>query len=398
LFFSITQKFNDTRFPIQHSVNDFFISLDYGWHSKEVCGSVVFYKGYSDDILLEHALEEFVDNSIPKYTGNFCVIVVNSTQITVTHDVNRSFPLFYYKHQHTLTNLVLEELSAEKILSDCYIEFNKSKIQKHFFDCVGSLYNIKKSKQQCIDDIINKLNKKVLFLTNHKNVKIFLSGGVNTTLCYSLLKNTLEDNQIELVNYEHFEYDKFTLQNKKILENNYWAYKQINYWSTEQILASGACGDEFLMRGPDTAGLWAAWHNINILNELQRIKHSYHKNYFLKEKNAKIFLKHWDNRRTLQKKYKTVEDLNRQILNMNVNDHQHWHLGNTCTWTPFKDIELTKMILSMDTNDILDQIIYADVDHQIIKHLSRDLIDFVSKDKNINSMTHLGNLEGYCSQ
>jgi hypothetical protein len=40
-------------------------------------------------------------------------------------------------------------------------------------------------------------------------------------------------------------------------------------------------------------------------------------------------------------------------MGMCVNDHQHWHLGNTLTFTPFKDIRILATILEMEKNDIL---------------------------------------------
>jgi hypothetical protein len=86
-------------------------------------------------------------------------------------------------------------------------------------------------------------------------------------------------------------------------------------------------------------------------------------------------------------------DLIKQILNATVNDHQHWHLGNTTTWTPFKDIELTKLVLRLDPIDLLTQIIDAKINKNIIERLWSPGLQLISTTKNYKSRQHLHKLE-----
>ena len=72
---------------------------------------------------------------------------------------------------------------------------------------------------------------------------------------------------------------------------------------------------------------------------------------------------------------------------MNLHDHQHWHLENTLTFTPFKDIEITKLILQLAPEDLIkhfkDAVIKLANDFGIeipyVKNLD-NVIDYKSQD------------------
>jgi hypothetical protein len=205
----------------------------------------------------------------------------------------------------------------------------------------------------------------------------------------SLIKNT--DTPCDILDYEHFEYDQFTNQNLKNIQNSHWAYKQIHHWHDNTMLISGACGDEFLFRGPYIIALWAAWHNIDLAKILKTAS-GYHVGYFQKETNLTVIRKHWLKRSTIKSLYPTRQDLIRQILNANVNDHQHWHLGNTLTWTPFKDLTLTKIMMRLSESDLVDHVLDATVNKQVINSLWPNALKLLSTTKNSNSRQHLHNL------
>ena len=188
---------------------------------------------------------------------------------------------------------------------------------------------------------------------------------------------------MEVVDYEHFEYDWFTNQNIESIQQSHWGYTQLHHWRKPCILLSGACGDEFLFRGPATTALWAAWHDIDIIDLVS--KHDYyHSRYFLRPENASIFKDAYQRREQIKQQYPTESDLHRQILNININDHQHWHLGTTLTWTPFKDLELTHLVLQMPMQDILDQVLDARINKLLIEYLDPDALELLSQYKNVD--------------
>jgi hypothetical protein len=117
---------------------------------------------------------------------------------------------------------------------------------------------------------------------------------------------------------------------------------------------------------------------------------SYHYKYFSQ---YDIWQTDWNNRELLQQRYPTQEGLKQQILNNLLNDHQHWHLGNTITFTPFKDLELNKLILQLPVELILGQILDSQVSRELIKSLDADCLKYISVDKSHNTLIQLADLE-----
>lgn len=386
MFFSIsTEKFDD-RFFNHVKISNYYISLDDGWCRTRINQKEVFYKGYCDTLDMFAAAADFVVDPTPRYTGNFGFIIVDKNSLVVTHDITRSFPL-NIDVDGFLTNLTKSSF-CEPIWADKYVVYKNKEIEYKLFDpmpIVPDLVDLDHATQL----IAEILEEKTKLLKNKSNIKIFLTGGLNTTLCYALLKHCVKEEMYELVNYEYMLYDNFLSYNFDNIKNNFWAYKQIHHWSSPTVLVSGASGDEYLLRGPDTVALWAAWHNINIIKMCNMCPDGYQTSYYLKEKNKKIFKKYWKIRKELQLKYKNKNELNHQILSMLNNDHQHWHLGNTQTWTPLKDLRIPAILLNLPSDVLLEQILNTKIDFNLIHYFNQNLLVYVSDKKNVNTFRKL---------
>jgi hypothetical protein len=64
------------------------------------------------------------------------------------------------------------------------------------------------------------------------------------------------------------------------------------------------------------------------------------------------------------------------------NDFQHWHLGNTLTWTPLRDPEIFKTVLSLDQESTLQQVMDGAITKALIKRNDPQLINALGKQKN----------------
>ena len=399
MFFSISKSNTDNRFSNNYTVDSFVVSVDNGWSSVTIDGGIVLFKGYVDTrFSLQDMVNEFVADPTPRYSGNFCFLIIKNNSITITHDTNRSFPVVVYKNG-LVTNLYQDTLEVDdNIWSDCYIKITNTDIKKKYFDCFLHT-NQSLTEQEGIRYIIDLLNSKAEQLSKNvtEKVKVFLSGGVDTTLVYSLLKANLSSEQYSIVPGEVFEFTEFTLKNYDVLTKNpnCWGYTQMHHWKVPTVYATGAMGDEIFLRGPTTAGLWAAWHNINLIDKFESLDYSYHKKYFLRDKNKKTILNDWNNRHKIQQQIKTKEDLVQQIKNNIANDHQHWHLENTITWTPLKDIRILDTILSLPDDVVLDQILYGSLDKKIINGIYNGMDKIVCTHKNYNQFHNLFNLKEY---
>jgi hypothetical protein len=70
------------------------------------------------------------------------------------------------------------------------------------------------------------------------------------------------------------------------------------------------------------------------------------------------------------------------ILRMCINDHQHWHLGHTITFTPFKDIQFLQLTLELDDQNIIHAIVDASIQKALIQKNEPELLNYLAKNKN----------------
>ena len=131
-----------------------------------------------------------------------------------------------------------------------------------------------------------------------------------------------------------------------------------------------------------------AWHNIDFGALLQQHPDCYHYHHFVKYQD--LWHSAWQSRDQLQQTHATRDDLNRQIMDTLLNDHQHWHLGETVTWTPLKNIEIARILLQCDIQDLVPQFLDGAVTKQIIAGYSPEVLNFVSDYKNHNTGQHMG--------
>ena len=395
MFFSIsTEKFDD-RFLIHHKSSQYCISLDAGWNQVNINGKEIFYKGYCDTVDLSTVINEFIKDPTPRYSGNFCLIIVSGNQLCVTHDYTRSFKLT--KTDNSITNFVdSNDCSAEPIWTDNYVKITNNLIETVFYDNSVGLVNQHLSLNECVDQLYDLLNEKAQQLDRFKlPIKVFLSGGIDTMMAYSIIENYYSTNSkiYGFVPEEHYDLTPFLLKNNDKISSEFWGYKQTHHWKTPTVLATGACGDEVFLRGPTTAAIWCAWNNYNILEILNSDTHYYHKKYFLKEANQQIFKKQWNNRKEIQKL--SYDELCKGIYNNVANDHQHWHLEKTINWTPLKDLRILKTVLQLRKEDLLGQILNGNVDRAIIKKFNPLLLDYICVHKNHNQFENLLKFEKY---
>ena len=368
MFFTLSLQ-PDTRLPNHSIVGNTWFSYDNGWTQQGNKWS----KGYRYPTI-NH--------------GNWIEISCNDNLISINHDGCRSFPLWWDSSTKTLTNLLG---LGERIWADKSIQIVNQELCETQFDIYGSIDTSPISLDNALETLISKFVQKFEFLNidTSLNKKLFVTGGVDTVMIMAFVKNC--KTKCDIIDYDHFEFDQFTNCNIQGLKKHHWAYAQIHHWKAPVMLLTGGCGDEFFFRGPYTIALWAAWHDINIANLLKTTT-GYHVGYYLRDKNLSLFEDAYNNRDEIKELYKTKEDLIKQILNVNINDHQHWHLGATLTWTPFKDLDLTKIILRLNEDDLIKHILDADINKQIIRRVYPECLELLSSTKNTNSREHLEKL------
>ena len=357
MFFSIAQQFKN-NYPCHHRLGNFFINTDSGWSYCDVGHWSVIFKGYVEDNFLEQALEQIVEQNQPTLLGNFCVLSYNNItdKLKIQTDQYRSFPI--YKHHQEITNL---NSGPTTYWADSLVEINQDfSVTETKFDVIGEIVDSELTADQVLDAVNSRLDQRVKSFLQHNKLPIraFLSGGVDSLLVYSFLQK--HTNHYEMVKSDHIDYDYFWAHNQGTLRSR-WAYRQIHHWIQPCVLSSGAPGDEFTLRSPVTSHIYLNHHGLDSQQELQQRPNCLHNYYFGLEKHHKIFSE------TDIPQFLTKQQLIHYVCNVVVNDWQHWHLGNTLTWTPLRDIEIYKLILRLPLEDAVEQIFNSKLSQMIIE-------------------------------
>lgn len=383
MFFSITQQAQD-NFQFHYYSGPFVVNTDDGWKNTTIGGSTFIYKGYADEFDLSSNIERVIKQSTPQFTGNFCVFECLGDQIKIYNSRYRSFPI--YIAEDTVNNLIPkgETVWADKLVT---VNSDMSVIQTPF-DVIGEINTLPLTQQQVETAIIDILDKKTRAFLSHNKlpINVFLSGGIDSLLVYSFLKKYTKE--YKLIKCSHIDYDYFWLKNSGDI-TKFGLYNQIHHWTTPCVLTSGTSGDNVTLRAVFTCNMLLMHYGINIF-ELLNQRDGMQKKHLLKTENIKVFnsMLNEENSSLIKDK----KSLYYQICNMIVNDWQHWHIGNTLTWTPLLDLEIVKLMLRLPINDIIDQFLDSKISLNIIKHNSPDLVHSLSKDKDVgNTMENLTN-------
>jgi len=372
MFFSITSEPQD-NFSNFYQLGPFAISTDAGWHVLQMGHYSCVYKGYVDTATIASVMDQIIHQTKPELLGNFCALVYNSNtkNLAIKSDRYRSFPI-YIQNGQEVTNL---KRLARVAWTDSLIQIQQDfTIQESKFDLIGQFDTDPITADEIIEQIHHRLSEKTknFIAFNSLSIRTFLSGGVDSLLVYSYLQRFTQD--FELVKCNIIEYDKFWLLNSGDIRNH-WAYSQIHHWIKPCVLTSGAPGDEFMLRSPTTADLFLKYHNLQITDLLTQ-KNWLHSRYFNQKKHLDIF-----QQQTVDKTL-SQEQFHWQLCNTVINDWQHWHLGNTLTWTPLRDLEIFKLMLRLPISTATAQIMDSELSRQLIEKNSVGLTRLISDQKN----------------
>lgn len=380
MFFDINSR-AVPNFPCCYAMGDLFVNTDSGWQQRQIDHYDIVYKGYLDRGRLDSALEDIILDLEPSHTGNFCAIVYDRRLriFGIKSDRWRSFPIYLDPHRG-INNLVPCDRTA---WTDSVISFDSAfEIQEHKFDVIGDTAVVPSDAKSIRQHLLDRTQR--FYDHNLLPIKIFLSGGVDTMLVYSCVLALGLPHQV--VWATHVDHDHFWLHNHRDIQQH-WGYRQIHHWIEPTMLASGAPGDEFMLRSPSTANFWLLHQNTSVLQELN--PGDLHWSYFNQSKHLELFAQQ-------QHTFQPVTDVKWHLLNTVLNDWQHWHLGNTLTWTPLRDLDLAKMMLCLDPGQIIQQICSSKVSIDIIELNQPGLSAGISDQKNSgNCLTNLTKLSAF---
>jgi hypothetical protein len=366
MFFSLSH-IEDERFTHHFYLGDFILNTDNGWYQRgnRVC------KGYTDDFFI--IPDEVEDQQLG---GNFCVFEYSDNQIKLKTNKLRSFPVWANDSEVTnLNKLTTQYWTDDSIVINEDLSIISTKLNFLDFDSVEEL-----SGEEVVNRVDNILKKKIYnFLKiarEHEVIpKVFCSGGVDSTLVMSYVNSSTTSYEMVLENT--VEWDYFWCKNSGTIKKNFWAYNQIHHWKEYSLLTSGTPGDEFMLRSPSTGHLWLMYNGIDIF-DLLKGKDYLHTKYFFKH--IDLFERQKENGGDVMRLSR--ENFLKHLVNNLINDCQHWHLGNTLTYTPLRDIEILKLFLRLNVQDGIKQFMNSDISRELIRKNYPNGLNLMSTDKN----------------
>lgn len=376
MFFSLEQQAN-TDFPNHYSLGKLIFNTDNGWCHATVDGKIFVYKGYLETTNWSPVVLRDIEDH--QHLGNFLVCCFDPGTGVVDFYTNqwRGFLIWadpgtrisnLYHGSHTIWNDSTVSIDQDLIVGEVKT------------DIIGFTDLLRQNRQKVEDAIDSRLSLRVSNFLTHNTLplRVFCSGGVDSTLVWSYVaKHT---NDFELVLENRIQWDHFWCRNKRLLQKNFWGYKQIHHWLEQCVLTSGAPGDEFMLRSPTTINLWCMYHGIDIFDWLGD-GDCLHGEYF--KKHHQLFHQQHQDRSLDNVMRLDWKDFVRYLCNIVVNDCQHWHLGNTLTFTPLRDLEIFKLFLSLPVDELKAQILHSEVSRGLIARNDPRLLSVLSDVKNV---------------
>ena len=372
MFYSISRQI-DTRFPHCKNLHSWWICTDSGWTLIENSTGMYWVKGYADTM----PLEDIVNDWTLTPSGNYTIIRCNGS-VDVKTPNPRTYPMAY--SDNSVTNLIdsnyYHKIHGDEIVSISNTwQVNTRQYQLTFSDPLSDHI------EQSISELVR--SRATHFLKTYQpNLSVYFSGGLDTALVGALLNYI--NYPYEVLTDSHYEQDWFTSHNRHALEDDTysesgWGYRQIHHFRKPTWIASGAWGDEYFLRGPDIVSMLCAWHDIDLLGEMT--PDDYHYTYY--RKHHKTFERALKERSELKRRFSDLADLNNYILtDWLPNDFQHWHLGNTLTWTPLKHLSIARWILDLPIEAQLPQFKTGSITKRVIQYIHPQALSRLSHQKN----------------
>lgn len=372
MFFSVSKQL-DSRFPYAKNMGSWWICTDTGWQHWSNDQGHFWAKGYGDTATLDVISDQWDQ----KHSGNYTVIRCNGS-VEIKTPTPRTYPLGDF--DTCVSNLfdgpaqgLIHGNDELRISGDWQVS-----ITDHSQDNTTVL-------EPAVDSMASylvRVNSQFL-KTYQPAVQLYVTGGLDTTLIRSMLDYLKYPYQ--LITDDHYDLDWFTRRNRDAIQDDQysqsgWGYRQIHHYTDPTWIASGAWGDEYFLRGPETVAMLSSWHGIDLVSLLEPT--DYHYSYYIKHR--EIFERYWTKQTDLRKKFSNAQALNDYITDVWLpNDFQHWHLGQTLTWTPLKHLAIARALLTLDIDALIPQFRDGVITRQLIAHFNPARLGDLDPQKNL---------------
>jgi hypothetical protein len=392
MYFEI-QPNSNPQFTIHHALSqDLYLNTDSGWQTFTTPEAIVYFKGYH---ISEHSDSDFINLIVsdpkPKYNGFFVAIIqYNNGEIVLTTDLDRGTEIYYNVDNKLITNLIMSGIIHTATVSD------KGNLhQGEYLQIVDSVINIKNyspfenyldfspmTEEEVIDsvDSVIRRNFEIMLAKNKSPIKIFLSGGVDSSLTLAYLKHFTDD--FKIINCEHVDFSEFLCKNWNVFKRRCYV-QGMTHFSGPTLTVMGGWGDERMVRDPQICNLLYKLHGSTVLDEVQNHTDAYQ--YYIAQND--FYKSRYQDQATWPAL--SSEETYTRIYNINMYVQGWGHIEENIFFNPFKDLQITNYILRAPYSLQKEQFLNAGISKKLIERYDPSLLKCISTYKNKNS---LGNL------
>lgn len=327
--------------------------LDQGWTNV----GDIWYKGHSTECTISEHINDIVDGYKP--AGNWCAI--QNEQIF--HPVLRGFPVFTFENNLTTLKIpgyepvIYDSPPAPKVTDNDILSVEEVSYQ------IGNIL---------LENIENFYR-----YSNPKNVNLYVSPGLDTITCWSILDHVTTDYDLRI--YFSGE-DKFTPEYThdimKSLMRTRWGPNQVTYKKEPSWTITGFFAETYTYRDIAAATGYMKFLGKQSLTELVTPDDYYYG--FLDRPN----LTNVYNRLKDGIDVSTTEKLRDYLWSTIWYENQIWHLDNNMFFSPFADLRIPEIALRLSIEDLLKFSVNGTIQRHIIERFAPDKLALLSKYKN----------------
>lgn len=309
--------------------------LDKGWTNN----NSIWYKGYSTECNLSENLDRIVNGYKPK--GIWCVIanhkIYQPELCNFSHDGTTNL-------YNTSTNIVPVDFVSSINTMDTVVDIVLSILTNN---CQGyAKYNT---------DILN----------------IWCTGGLDSVLLLAICEKA----NIPYNLYAHKSHTAYHVEYEttltKHVKNEFPNYQFMSLFTDRTVLGTGYDGDSYLCRHPAQINVLANCLGKTV-HDVVKPEH-YITSYLKRPMFSDMNNISWQI---------NEEDAKSRILHGITQWLSVWHLDNTISFTPYRDMDLIKIVLTLPIEELLNASLDGIIQKKAIEKCNIDFLSLVDKQKN----------------
>jgi hypothetical protein len=306
--------------------------LDKGWSQH----NSAWYKGYSTECNLSENIDNILNGYKPK--GIWCVIS--------DHKVYQ--PELCNFSDNGFTNLY-----ATTIVKD-FLELNNST----------------NSMDTVVDNITTMLVESCQGYTKYNSeiLNVWCTGGLDSVLLLAICEKADIPYNLYAHKSSYARHVEYESNLTKHVKREFPNYTFLSLFANKTVLATGYSGDNYFCRHPIQINLLANSLGKNVFDVAK--PHHYVYPYLRRQKLDSI------------RSHMTEEEIKKKLLYQIQNWHSVWHVDNTITFTPYHNVDLFKMVLTLPIHDLIDSSLDGTIQKKIIESCNPELLCLLDEQKN----------------